>query len=185
MPPRYPQHAALLAVALLIVCIASPFSASVQAKDKKGKSASRSKSFKRSFAKRGKRRSKNADYESAAIPATYPIAPDHVEVIESGESTASDVSRHLNPPLPRATQIQTTDPDLSAPKQRKNVKIDGSRTLQIQQALKQRGFYSGELTGVYDKDTIEAMRRFQIDEKIPTTGYPTAHALKRLGLGNW
>src|SRR5262249_21187980 len=86
------------------------------------------------------------------------------------------------PPLPRATTPQDpTEPDLSAPKQRKNVKIDEGRALQIQRALKQRGFYNGELTGVYDKDTIEAMRRFQINQDIPATGYPTAHALKRRG----
>jgi peptidoglycan hydrolase-like protein with peptidoglycan-binding domain len=65
---------------------------------------------------------------------------------------------------------------------RKPLKIDGARALQIQEALKQRGFYSGELTGEYDQATVEAMRRFQTQEKIPATGYPTAHALKRLGL---
>jgi len=57
--------------------------------------------------------------------------------------------------------------------------------MQIQQALNQRGFYFGEMTGVYDAETIEAMRRFQISQKISATGYPTAHALKRLGLANW
>jgi hypothetical protein len=38
------------------------------------------------------------------------------------------------------------------------------------------------MTGEYDDATIEAMRRFQTQQKIPVTGYPTAHALKRLGL---
>jgi Putative peptidoglycan binding domain len=187
MPPRHPQLPALLAIALLIIGVAWPFSAHVEAKGKKGKSASRSKSSKRSSAKSKKRRSKNAaEDQVASIPATYPIAPDRIEVIENGEASSPDLSRHLNPPLPRsqAPQIPST-PDLSAPKKRKNVKIDGSRALQIQQALKQRGYYNGELTGVYDTDTIEAMRRFQINQKINATGYPTAHALKRLGLTNW
>jgi peptidoglycan hydrolase-like protein with peptidoglycan-binding domain len=57
-----------------------------------------------------------------------------------------------------------------------------SRALQIQLALKRRGFYTGEMTGEYDDATIESMRRFQTQQKIPVTGYPTAHALKRLGL---
>jgi peptidoglycan hydrolase-like protein with peptidoglycan-binding domain len=56
--------------------------------------------------------------------------------------------------------------------------------LQIQQALNQRGFYGGEMTGVYDAATVEAMRRFQANQKISATGYPTAHALKRLGLAD-
>jgi hypothetical protein len=159
----------------------------VEAKEKKGKSASRSKSSTRYSAKKGKRRSKNgAGDEVARIPANYPIAPDRIEVIENGENSSPDLSRNLNPPPPRFQAPQTvTEPDQSASKRLKKVKIDGSRAIQIQQALKQRGFYNGELTGVYDNDTIESMRRFQISERINATGYPTAHALKRLGLTNW
>ena len=187
MAPRYPRHATLLAVALFIACVAWPFSAPVEAKKKKGKSASRSKSSKKSSAKSKKRRSKNgADDDITRIPANYPIAPDRIEVIENGENSSSETSRQLNPPVQRATTPQTTpDPEQSASKKPKKIKIDESRALQIQQALKKRGFYNGELTGVYDNDTVEAMSRFQINEKIPATGYPTAHALKRLGLTNW
>ena len=188
MPPRYSQITAVLAVSLLIICVAWPFSAPAEAKDKKGKSASRSKSAKRSSAKSKKRRSKNgAEDQVASIPAVYPIAPDKIEVIENGTSSTPDLSRHLNLPVQRAQQPTEppSNPDVSAPKKRKNVKIDESRALQIQQALKQRGFYAGELTGEYDQATVEAMRRFQTQEKIPATGYPTAHALKRLGLTSW
>ena|SRR5215475_3085427 len=187
MAPRYSQPGALLAVALIIISVAWPFSVPVEAKEKKGKSASRSKSSKRSSAKSKKRRSKNgADDDIARIPANYPIAPDKIEVIENGENSSPDLSRNLNPPPPRSQAPKTTsDPDQSASKRLKKVKIDGSRALQIQKALKQRGFYNGELTGVYDDDTIEAMRRFQINQKINPTGYPTAHALKRLGLTDW
>ena len=65
---------------------------------------------------------------------------------------------------------------------RYEVEIDPNRVLQIQQALISRGFLAGEPTSVYDEVTIEAMRLFQISQKIDATGYPTAHALKRLGL---
>jgi Putative peptidoglycan binding domain len=184
MPPRYPLLPTLLVVAFLIVCAAGPFSVTVEAKEKKGKSASRSKPSKRSTAKRGKRRSnRNAEDNLAAIPESYPIAPDRIEVIESGAESAPDLSRHLNPPSPRSNTPQTSD--IVVPSRRKGVKIDESRALQIQQALKKRGFYTEELSGVYDQTTIEAMRRFQVDQKIPATGYPTAHALKRLGLTSW
>ncbi|MGH9768281.1 MAG: peptidoglycan-binding domain-containing protein [Blastocatellia bacterium] len=194
MPPRYPKLPTLFVVALFTICVAWPFSAPVEAKGKKGKSASRkkagssrSKASGRSSAKRGRRRSNNAAQDNATvIPASYPIAPDRIEVIESGEASSPDLARHLNPPLPRSQSSQSaSDPDLSVPTRRKSVNIDESRVLQIQQALNNRGFYTGEITGVYDQATIEAMRRFQANQKIPATGYPTAHALKRLGLTSW
>ena len=122
----------------------------------------------------------------AVIPEHYPIAPDRIEVIESGSAPSPDLARHLSlpPPSPRPPQ-DPSDNDPVSPTRGKPLKIDGARALQIQEALKQRGFYTGELTGVYDQATIEAMRRFQTQEKIPATGYPTAHALKRLGLTSW
>ncbi|HEY8459087.1 MAG TPA: peptidoglycan-binding domain-containing protein [Blastocatellia bacterium] len=119
----------------------------------------------------------------AVIPENYPIAPDQIVVIENGSDSAIEVSRHLNPPPPRPQKSpDSPDADPGLLIKRKGLKIDESRALQIQQALKQRGFYAGEMTGVYDQATVEAMRRFQTQEKILATGYPTAHALKRLGL---
>lgn len=194
MPSRYPTLPTLLAVVFLIICVAWPFSAPVEAKDKKGRAASRkqisssrSKSSNRkgrSSARRKGHRSKNfAEYEMAAVPASYPVAPDRIEVIESGAESSSELKRYLNPPLPRTqTQQDSSEPETSVPVRRKGVNIDQSRVIQIQQALNQRGFYFGEMSGDYDATTIEAMRRFQASQKISATGYPTAHALKRLGL---
>lgn len=194
MPLRSPKPLTLLTAVLLIICVAWLFSAHVEAKGRKGKSASRSKSSKRSSArssaKRGKRRSNKVapsllEDDVAAISGTYPISPDQIEVIESGSASSPDLARFLNPPLPfPQTPQDSPETDLRSPTRGKPLKIDGSRALQIQQALKRRGFYTGEMTGVYDQATIEAMRRFQTREKIPATGYPTAHALKRLGLTN-
>jgi len=178
----------MLTAVLLVIFVAWPFSAHVEAKGRKSKSASRSKSSKRSSARRGQRRSNKVADESyvAVIPETYPIAPDRIEVIESGAASAPDLSRYLNPPLPHSQPPQdSSDADPNLLTKRKGVKIDESRALQIQQALKQRGFYTGEMTGLYDQATVEAMRRFQTQEKIPATGFPTAHALKRLGLASW
>jgi hypothetical protein len=189
MSIQSPKPLALLTAFLLIISAAWPFSARVEAKGRKGKSASRSKSSKRSTAKRGKRRSnRGAPLEDtvAVIPDTYPIAPDRIEVIESGSAPSPDLARHLS--LPRPSPQTPKDSSANDPvslTKRKPLKIDGARALQIQEALKQRGFYAGELTGVYDQATVEAMSRFQTQEKIPATGYPTAHALKRLGLTSW
>jgi hypothetical protein len=182
-----PKPLRLLTAVLLIICVAWPFSAHVEAKGRKGKSASRSKSSKRYSAKRGRRHSNRAVADKVAgIPESYPISQrDRIEVIENGSASSPDLARRLNPPLPSSrTPRDSSETDLRSPTRGKPLKIDESRALQIQQALKQRGFYTGEMTGVYDDATVEAMRRFQTQEKIPVTGYPTAHALKRLGLAN-
>jgi len=189
MSLQSPKPITLLTAVILIISVAWPFSARVEAKGRKGKSASRSKSSKRSFAKRGKRHSKRGarlEDTVAVIPDTYPIAPDRIEVIENGSAPSPDLARYLNLPRPSPQRLKdSSDNDPISPTRNKPLKIDGARALQIQEALKQRGFYVGELTGVYDQATIEAMRRFQTQEKIPATGYPTAHALKRLGLTSW
>ena len=191
MPLKSPRPLTLLTTVLLIILVAWPFSAPAEAKQRKGKSVSRSKSskssksFKRSAARRGQRRSNKSadDHDVAIIPENYPIAPDQIEVIEGDANSALQISRNLRPPRsPKPKDPADADPTLLT--KRNGLKIDESRAIQIQQALKQRGFYTGEMTGVYDQATFEAMRQFQIQEKIPATGYPTAHALKRLGLAN-
>ncbi|MEP7271230.1 MAG: peptidoglycan-binding domain-containing protein [Acidobacteriota bacterium] len=103
---------------------------------------------------------------------------DRIEVIEwgstrstsqtSGSSTSGRTSGGQGRPVVSNRRIE--------------VEIDAPRVLQIQQALIGRGFLTGEPTGIYDDLTIDAMRQFQMSQKIDTTGYPTAHALKRLGL---
>jgi Putative peptidoglycan binding domain len=191
MTMRSPKPLLLLTAVLLIICVAWSFPVHVEAKGRKGKSASRSKSSKRSYAKRGKRRSNKGssarlEDNVAVIPENYPIAPDRIEVIESGSTSSPEVERYLSLPPPSSQRPQdSSENDPASLTRRKPLKIDESRALQIQQALKQRGFYAGELTGEYDQATVEAMRRFQTQEKIPATGYPTAHALKRLGLTRW
>lgn len=188
MPLLSPKPLMLLTAVLLIICVAWPFSSHVEAKGRKGKASARSKSSKRSSAKRGKRRSNRVarspiENYVAAIPGTYPIAPDRIEVIESESESSPELARFLNLPRPvPQTPQDSPETEPRSPTRGKPLKIDESRALQIQQALKRRGFYTGEMTGAYDQATIDAMRRFQIQEKIPATGYPTVHALKRLGL---
>lgn len=194
MSSRYPR---LCAAAILIICVMWPFSAPVEAQARKGKSVSRSKgksvrsakSSKRSAKRRksGRRYASNrfSEDELAITPANYPVVPDRVEVLEYGAPESSDLGRRSNPSAPRSqTAPNSSEAELSATAPRRRVKIESSRVLQIQQALTQRSFYSGEMTGVYDEATVDAMRRFQASQKIAVTGYPTAHALKRLGLAD-
>ena len=100
--------------------------------------------------------------------------PDRIDVVEYREAQKSTSgARSSSPPTSRIFGISS---------RRIDVDIDTPRVMQIQKALKDRGFYQLEPNGVYDEDTINAMKAFQQNERIDITGYPTAHALKRLGL---
>jgi hypothetical protein len=57
------------------------------------------------------------------------------------------------------------------------------RYKEIQQALVDKGYLKGEPSGVWDADSIDAMQRFQTDQKLTATGKITAPALIGLGLG--
>lgn len=61
-------------------------------------------------------------------------------------------------------------------------RIPRERVLEIQNALIARGHLDGSPSGVYDSETVAAMKRFQQAENLEVTGYPTAQALHRLGL---
>jgi len=183
----------LVAAALITVTAVS-----VEAKGKKkrtlastvkGKSTkqiklARSSSSRRSLARKGKRGRRAASryaQESYRPDPSPAVVPDHIEVLEYGATNSADLSKWLNPPRP-STQ-SGGDAGTITPSRRVN--IDVMRVIQIQQALASKGFYSGETSGNYDDATMDAMRRFQASNKIAATGYPTAHALKRLGLASW
>lgn len=179
----------LVAVAVLVVGNAISVEAKSKkkkagassAKSKKSKTA-RTQSSRRSVAKRSKRsrtrRNASENYRPDPNPA---IVPDRIEVVEFGSANSTELSKLLNPPQP-SNQLST---DVGTITPSRKVNIDVMRVIQIQQALISKGFYSGETSGNYDQATIDAMRRFQSSNKIAATGYPTAHALKRLGLASW
>lgn len=190
----------LLTTVLSIALAVSLFALPVAAKGKKGKTASSrskaggkqargGKSSRRELARRGKRgrnRIVRDDVARNEAVGNHPIVPDNVEVIENGSANPAELARLLNPPAPSSQTNAAFDAlaTTSVVRNRK-VSIDSERVIQIQQALAKRGLYASETTGIYDEATIDAMRRFQISNKIAVTGYPTAHSLKRLGLGSW
>jgi putative peptidoglycan binding protein len=193
-----PKMATKLSTLFTITIIITGFllsnSISVAGNDKRTRrvtAKSGNKTGRSSMSSRGKtaRRGKRSRYQAQSEPlpvAAYqaaPTYPDSVEVIEYGSSDSADLRRLLNMPN---TNVRSSDStDLAAPPKRVNVRMDASRVFEIQQALASKGFYQGEMTGVYDNSTVDAMRRFQLKENISATGYPTAHALRRLGLAKW
>jgi peptidoglycan hydrolase-like protein with peptidoglycan-binding domain len=102
-------------------------------------------------------------------------------VTENASSVATDLSRSL--PSPRRSSGGTqSGSKVNVSTKRIEVEIEPARVIQIQQALLTRGFFTGEPNGVYDDATVDAMRQFQINQKINATGFPTAQSLKLLGL---
>ena len=56
------------------------------------------------------------------------------------------------------------------------------QTASAQQALKDQGFYYGEVTGTKDADTTAAIRRYQIRNGLQITGELNAETRKSLGI---
>ncbi|HEX4137974.1 MAG TPA: peptidoglycan-binding domain-containing protein [Bryobacteraceae bacterium] len=57
------------------------------------------------------------------------------------------------------------------------------RYKEIQQALVDKGYLKSEANGVWDNDSVEALRQFQTDQKLTPTGKLTSASLIALGLG--
>ncbi len=58
------------------------------------------------------------------------------------------------------------------------------RYREIQQALVNKGYLQpGDVTGVWNQGSIDALRRFQADQKIDSSGKINALSLIALGLG--
>jgi Putative peptidoglycan binding domain len=60
---------------------------------------------------------------------------------------------------------------------------DPGRYQEIQKALADRGYFKGEVNGVWGDDSIDALKRFQADQKLPDDGKISALSLTGLGLG--
>lgn len=60
---------------------------------------------------------------------------------------------------------------------------DPARYQQIQQALAERGYFKGEVNGQWGDDSVDALKRFQADQKMLDDGKISSLTLIGLGLG--
>ena len=60
---------------------------------------------------------------------------------------------------------------------------DPERYKQIQQALADKGYFKGQVNGEWGADSVEALKKFQSDQKIDDDGKINALSLIGLGLG--
>jgi hypothetical protein len=57
------------------------------------------------------------------------------------------------------------------------------RYQQIQQALADKGYFKGEVNGQWGNDSVDALKRFQADQKLDDDGHLNALTLTGLGFG--
>lgn len=60
---------------------------------------------------------------------------------------------------------------------------DPDRYQQIQQALTDKGYFKGDVNGQWGDDSLDALKRFQADQKLDPDGHLNALTLIGLGLG--
>jgi len=60
---------------------------------------------------------------------------------------------------------------------------DPDRYRQIQQALADRGYFKGQVNGQWNEDSVDALKRFQTDQRLDADGKINALTLNGLGLG--
>jgi peptidoglycan hydrolase-like protein with peptidoglycan-binding domain len=60
---------------------------------------------------------------------------------------------------------------------------DPDRYQQIQQALADKGYFKGEVNGQWGDDSVDALKRFQADQKLDDDGKLSSLTLIGLGLG--
>src|SRR5262249_15235521 len=56
--------------------------------------------------------------------------------------------------------------------------------VEVQKALKEQGFYYGDVTGTKTADTTAAIRRYQIRNGLQINGEIDAETLRSLGIGS-
>jgi peptidoglycan hydrolase-like protein with peptidoglycan-binding domain len=125
-------------------------------------------------------------YTSVLIAALLTVGP--VEVLPGAQTTrsvkktsTSSTSKKRTAPSKKRRRSSTAK---SRPTWRSSQQAPTpERYKEIQQALMQRGYLSGEATGVWGAETVNAMKRFQRDQNLTETGKPSALALIALGLG--
>jgi hypothetical protein len=149
--------------------------------------------------------------QKAATPATK-TAPSTAHATVQKKGTASPASRPATTGQtpakspPKSTANRTTTPAASAsaktpatrtasrkyysrqPVVRRSysaqqISPTADRYREIQDALAAKGYLKTPPSGVWDKDSIDAMTRFQQDQKLDPTGKLTARSLGALGLG--
>lgn len=141
-------------------------SAKKSAKSKKSSAKSSSKKASRSSSKKGKKTVARRRGSSRSRSTTVARQRSQEERSNAAQNSGSESPADNAPPLPRAVATG----------------IPQDRVMEIQSALSKLGYYNGEINGVYDETTRQAMKQYQQANNLSPSGMPSAHALKKLGV---
>ena len=136
---------------------------------------------------------------SAQTAAAHKTTPAPKKTTSSGKSTApvKKASVAASPKTGSSSTAKKTTPSASRTTKSANGKAPVKRASyqprqaaptpdrlrEIQSALIGKGYLKGEPSGVWDAESMDAMKRYQMDEKQDPSGKITAASLIGLGLG--
>jgi len=89
-----------------------------------------------------------------------------------------DESGHLINPGPRVSREEAYRHSLAL----RHLPLSYEHISEIQSALARAGYYQGDPTGMWDSNTVEAMKKFQSANDLPPTGRWDEPSLRKLGV---
>lgn len=128
-------------------------------------------------------------FAAAAYSHAQATAGAHQSKSTAAPSTASSKTKAKKKTAPAASHSRTTVKTGSKRRARAKpapsyqLHPDPERYQQIQQALADRGYFKGQVNGAWGDDSVDALKRFQADQKLDTDGKINALSLIGLGLG--
>ncbi len=111
------------------------------------------------------------------VPLAAATAQKKKSTIHNPAATKTPVRRgkRKTPARPVQTAHSTWRPGQTAP--------TPERYKEIQEALAKKGYLHGEANGKWDQDSADALRRFQQDQNLETSGKLDSLSIVALGLG--
>jgi Putative peptidoglycan binding domain len=118
--------------------------------------------------------------KTADVKKTTPVVKPKTAVA-TGKTSATGIKTSAVTSKKRAATTKRPAP--RTPAITRQAAPSSDRYKEIQQALASKGYLKSEPSGVWDADSVAAMRQFQTDRKLDPSGKLTAASLIDLGLG--
>ncbi|HEY7302576.1 MAG TPA: peptidoglycan-binding domain-containing protein [Bryobacteraceae bacterium] len=96
---------------------------------------------------------------------------------------ASSTKKSSSGKTPKSARAARSRRTRHAPAPSYQLHPDSSRYSEIQKALADRGYFKGEANGQWNDDSVDALKRFQADQKLDDDGKINSLTLIGLGLG--
>jgi peptidoglycan hydrolase-like protein with peptidoglycan-binding domain len=131
-----------------------------------------------SFAKTAKRTSRSTASKSTSKKKASSNKKSAAKVSRATAAKKSSVKRKASTRTRRASRSKRTT------YRRAGQQVPTrERYLEIQRALADKGYFTGNVDGVWGADSVEALKHFQHDQNVPETGKLNSVSLIGLGLG--